>query len=216
MELPGISSRVISFASCYDPVMVAVERLGLARVRNEALAGVSGRVLEIGAGTGANVTHYPAGIDLTLLEPDREMVERLETKLGARSARIIVKAFDEESYRELSGERFDYVVSTLALCTIPDTGAVLQRIAGLLAPGGRYLFIEHEVAPGMYRPLQNVVAPLWSRCFGGCHPNKALALALDDSPLVVTSLRRFRFPLGWPIVPFGFVGSARKRSDFFG
>src|SRR5215210_5440442 len=115
-------------AALYDPFFWVAERAGMAARRRALVGQAHGRVLEIGAGTGLNVRHYPDGLDLVLTEPDEAMAERLR-------ARAEALPFADDS--------FDTVVSTLVLCTVPDQPAALREIARILRPGGRLLFAEH-------------------------------------------------------------------------
>lgn len=216
MNLAGEAGRSASFTYWYRKVMPIVDRLGLAQVRHRLLSEVSGRVLEIGAGTGLNFPHYTREIDLTIAEPNPYMVDILRNVSAVRKIEIIGKRIEDIAADDARDSSFDYVVSTLVLCSVNDIGEALTAISRLLKPGGEFLFIEHEVAPGFYGPFQKIVTPFWSKVADGCQLNREIVIAIDESPLVVTKLMRFRFPLGSPLVPYGIVGAARLKSDFFG
>lgn len=205
-----------SFASGYAFVMPLIERLGLSEVRGRLLSSVSGNVLEVGAGTGLNYRHYPEGVHLVMTEPDRAMLGILEGNVPRGSAEILNSPISDLYGSNLEPHSFDYVVSTLVLCSVDDVAQSLETISLFLKPGGKYLFLEHGLASGFYGAVQKLATPLWSKVAGGCHLNRDLPGYFDGSPLVITDLDYFRFPLGRPLVPFGFYGIARLKSDFMG
>jgi SAM-dependent methyltransferase len=187
------------FAAVYDPVTAGAERAGIATARRDLLAGARGRVLEIGAGTGRNVEHYPPGSDVTYTEPDPYMARRLR----ARTANVVEAGAERLPFDDGS---FDTVVSTLVLCTVPDVPASLREIRRVLAPGGRLLFLEHvRAAPGskLERWQDRLHGP-WRAFAGGCNCNRDLLASLDAQSFTVEELRResWRFvpPLVRPIV----------------
>lgn len=210
------STNASRFAHGYDLVMRIVEKLGLAELRRSLLSGVSGKVLEIGPGTGLNIPYLSSEVELTCVEPNPEMVTILRSKLMGREIELFTTSFEDLATESLAKNQFDFIISTLVLCSVRDLPGSLVKISELLKPGGECLFIEHVATPGLYAKLQNWVTPTWSRLADGCHLNRDIIRALDDSPLVVTSLRKFRFPLGWPLIPYGIIGKAKRRSDFFG
>ena len=150
-----------------------MERSCLRALRSELLAPVQGQVLELGAGTGSNLDHYPNSIEsLTLVEPDLHMRRRLQRKLvGHRLAtRCTVLAGLTDEVSRGSG-RFDAVVATLALCSVQQVPLVLNQVRSVLHPGGRLTSIEHVAAPrgSGRRRLQAWVEPTWKYFAGGCH-----------------------------------------------
>ena len=135
--------RGMLFASLYDRITAHAESAGLGAFRRELLAGASGRVLEIGAGTGANLPSYGPGVtSLTLTEPDAAMLRRLERRAaGTALPAAIVQAAAEDL--PVPGGSIDTVVSTLVLCGVADQARALAEARRVLAPGGRLLFLEH-------------------------------------------------------------------------
>ncbi|MDA8270605.1 MAG: class I SAM-dependent methyltransferase [Actinomycetota bacterium] len=205
-----------SFASVYKTLMPMVEWAGFSRVRRQLLAKATGTVLEIGAGTGLNLGYYPSDVDLVVAEPNPEMIEILRPKATERRARVIECAVEDLLASGAEPGSFDCVVSTLVLCSVPDVGESLEVVSKLLAPGGRFLFIEHVVTPGGYEVVQRFATPVWKRLAGGCHLDRDILGEFDRSEMLVTELMRFNFPLGRPLIPHGITGIARLKSDFFG
>jgi ubiquinone/menaquinone biosynthesis C-methylase UbiE len=163
------------FAALYDRAMAATEDAGLRDARHELLAGARGRVLELGAGTGANLDHYPDAVtELVLTEPEEPMAKRLRPRAGAAS--VVVAPAEELPFADAS---FDTVVSTLVLCTVRDPQAAMAEIRRVLKPDGRLLLFEHVRAgdPGLAR-WQDRLLPIHRRIAHGCHPNRDTAALL--------------------------------------
>src|SRR5690349_20027622 len=128
------------FALIYEPSLVPGELAGLRRRRRQLLAHARGRVVEIGAGTGLNLRHYPDGLDeLILVEPERSMRRKL-----TRRAPVNVAILDASAERlPFADGSVDTVGCTLVLCTLDDPQRALRQIARVLRPGGELLFVEH-------------------------------------------------------------------------
>src|ERR1700674_5784285 len=122
------------FAATYDRCLAKTEGLGLAERRHRLLAGARGRVLEIGAGTGLNIAHYPASgvTELVALEPDGAMRRRLRPRLAGAGLpfRLEEAGIDEARLEDGS---FDTIVSTLVLCTVPDVESAARQLRRWLA-----------------------------------------------------------------------------------
>ena len=130
-------------AAIYDPFLALGERRGMRERRRRLLQEARGRVLEIGAGTGLNLAHYPDELDeLLLSEPVGPMARRLESRLRRSGVRGRVLHAGAEALPVATGS-IDTVVSTLVLCTVPDPEAALAEIQRVLRPDGRLLFCEH-------------------------------------------------------------------------
>jgi ubiquinone/menaquinone biosynthesis C-methylase UbiE len=131
------------FAAMYDRMLAGVEKAGLRERRARLLESARGNVLEIGAGTGANLPLYGPNVGaLTLTEPEAPMARRLAKRLREQSrAADLVEAGAEKL--PLPDGQFDTVVSTLVLCTVADPLRALREVWRVLKPGGQLLFIEH-------------------------------------------------------------------------
>jgi ubiquinone/menaquinone biosynthesis C-methylase UbiE len=159
-------------ARIYDPFLALGERRGMAARRRALLESAHGRVLELGAGTGLNLSHYPDEVvELVLTEPEPGMAKRLERRVArsGREATIVAAAAEALPFPDGS---FDTVVSTLVLCTVEDPVAALREARRVLAPGGRLLFIEHVRAstPRLAR-WQDRLAGAWKPFAMGCRCN---------------------------------------------
>jgi SAM-dependent methyltransferase len=201
-----IASRLS--AALYDPFFWLAERAGLAARRRALLAGVSGRVLEIGAGTGLNLAHYPAEVDLVVSEPDEAMAERLRTRAAVldRPVEPVIAGADALPFPD---DSFDTVVSTLVLCTVPDQHAALAEVARVLRPGGRLLFLEHvrSDSPRLARWQDRLNRP-WSAFAEGCNCNRRTLDALAAGPLTLGAVERGTFRAMVPLLRPLATGSA--------
>jgi ubiquinone/menaquinone biosynthesis C-methylase UbiE len=161
-------------AVLYDPFLSLGEIAGMRRRRRTLVAEACGRVVEIGAGTGLNVAHYPDAVDdLILTEPEPGMRRKLARRVERhqRAAQIL----DAPAERlPLADASVDTVVSTLVLCTVDDPEGALREIARVLRPGGRFLFIEHVRASSRFlAACQDRLLRPWRAFGGGCECNRA-------------------------------------------
>ena len=186
------------FARYYARCSLSLER-GLARHRRTLLAGLSGTVVEIGAGNGLNFAHYPHTVTQVLaVEPEpflREIAER-----NAASAPVPVKVVDglAERLPAADGEG-DAAVASLVLCTVPDVAAALAEIIRVLKPGGSLRFLEHVRSPhpARARVQRFLDATIWPRLAGGCHCGRDTAAAIRAAGFTVeemTELAAMPFP----------------------
>ncbi len=203
------------FARFYDRLMASTERAGLAAMRHEVVASASGRVLELGAGTGLNLEHYTDAVtELTLTEPDPHMARRLRERLAADPA-LAGKASVVETPAEdlpFDDESFDTVVATLVLCTVGDQGAALREARRVLVEGGRLLYLEHVRAtrrPKLARWQDRLERP-WGFFAAGCHPNRDTGQGLADAGFWIDSLEDGALPKAPRIVRPLIRGVARR------
>jgi ubiquinone/menaquinone biosynthesis C-methylase UbiE len=195
----GIYSAI--FASQYDRILAVAERDGLGARREELVARARGRVLEIGAGTGLNIEHYPSSLDrLVLTEPSVPMASRLKERLAADSLNAEVVIAPAENLPVEDGS-FDTVVGTLVLCTVPDPEGALAEIRRVLAPGGELLLMEHVRSESKDRAKwQDRLETPW-RLFGdGCRCNRDTVTAVESAGFDWADLQHGTFPHSPPIV----------------
>ena len=182
------------FSALYDPLLWVGERTGMAKRRRDLLSQASGRVLELGAGTGLNLPYYPDEIEnLTLTEPAAPMLPKLERRLrkAARDGEVVVATAEELPFDD---DSFDTVVSTLVLCTVDDPRAAITEIDRVLRPGGELLFLEHVRSDSerLARWQDRLHRP-WHAFAAGCHANRATVDLLRDSPLKVETVNHDRW-----------------------
>lgn len=197
------------FSATYDRLMKSAEEAGLEEMRREAVAGTSGRVLEIGAGTGTNIALYPEGVEeLVLAEPDPQMSKRLWAKLASsgRAAKVVEAPAEALPFEDAS---FDHVVSTLVLCTVPNPSAAASELRRVLAPGGHLHFVEHVRAedPGLARWQDRLETP-WRFFADGCHCNRDTLAVLSATGFVAEGVTHDELPKAPPLVRPLIRGSA--------
>ena len=173
----------------------------------------SGRVLDVGTGSGHN---------LPLYEPERvQLVWGLEPSHGMRdlSAGNVARSRVELHWLDLPGEKIplhdhsvDTVVLTFTLCTIPDWRAALAQMLRVLKPDGRLLFLEHGAAPdARVRRWQDRVNPGWRRCMGGCNINRDIPALLRDAGFEILRLETFYLPGAPRFAGYHYRGEAVPR-----
>jgi SAM-dependent methyltransferase len=189
------------FSVVYDRGMKSSEEAGMRQRRHELLAQARGRVLELGAGTGLNLEHYPEAIEsLTLVEPDPHMTKQLRPKLAqtGRDAEVVEAPAERLPFPD---DSFDTAIVTLVLCTVPDQPAALAEIARVLKPGGQLLFLEHVRSrnPAVAKWQDRLEGP-WRFLGDGCHCNRDTAAAIAASSLEIGEIEYHSLPKAPPIV----------------
>src|SRR5665213_2632383 len=154
------------------PVLVdrACGTAGLKKWRSELSSGLSGRVLEIGFGSGLNIEHYPSTVEKVLaVEPSAKGFRIAQRRIDNSSVPVELVGLDGQSI-SLPDDSCDDALCTFALCTIPDTDAALAEVLRVLRPGGRFHFLEHGLAPDAGVAVwQRRLEPLQRRVADGCH-----------------------------------------------
>jgi ubiquinone/menaquinone biosynthesis C-methylase UbiE len=201
------------FARVYDRLSRMGAEQGEDEHRQELLVGLSGRVVEVGAGNGLNFSRYPPEVDeLVAVEPEEYLRGRAQEEAAA--APVPVRVVDGMADRlPLEDGWADAVVLSLVLCSVPDQSRALAEAARVLKPGGELRFYEHVLArdPKLAR-LQNRVAPLWRRFGGGCNTNRETGAAIERAGFRIESCRRFPFSPSFITAPVSphILGVARK------
>lgn len=174
----------------------AMEKAGINEHRKRLLAGLSGRVVEIGAGNGLNFPHYPPGVERVLaVEPEPRL--RALAEEAARAADTEIEVVDGRAERLPAPDAsFDAAVVCLTLCSVADQAAALAEIRRVLRPGGRLRFFEHVQAdsPRMRRVQRVVDATIWPLVCGGCHTGRDTRTAITAAGFTLTELDTFPFP----------------------
>lgn len=163
----GLSARL------YDPLLWWGEMGGLSKKRERLLEQASGEVLEIGAGTGLNLAHYPTGLDrLVLTEPEQHKAELLLKKAAVLDLEAeFVRASAE--VLPFEDNSFDTVVATLVFCTVSDPKQAITELRRVLRPAGSWLFMEHIRSDRPFiGSLQDRLRRPWARLADGCQCNR--------------------------------------------
>lgn len=185
------------FAAFYDFFCEKIEKKGLTRYREKAVGGATGRVIEIGAGTGRNFLFYRAIDRLTATEPDPHMLRRAVKKTRGLPFPLLLLP-DRAEALSAPDESADSVVATLVLCTVRDPTAALRQIRRVLAPGGSFRFVEHVRATDSRQArLQDLVTPIHKRIAAGCHPNRDTVGLIEREGFRLVELERFSLGPPW-------------------
>jgi ubiquinone/menaquinone biosynthesis C-methylase UbiE len=196
------------YAAIYDRITSGAERAGLSEERHGLLAQAAGATIEVGAGTGVNLAHFPPAVTrLCLVEPDPSMRKRLHRRASGRDDVQIVDA-PAEALPFPDGS-FDTAVVTFALCSVADLDSALAEIARVLRPGGRLLFLEHvrDTDPEIARKQDH---PGFLYSLMGCHPNRDSLTAISRAPFEVTTVRHGEVPKAPRVERPMIVGAAAR------
>ena len=179
----------------------AREPESLRRLRRENLAGLTGRVLEVGAGTGTNFAFYPDTVtEVVALEPERRLAARARQAASTSPIPVTVESGTIEQFAD-SGE-FDAVVCSLVLCSVGDPEHVVSQLYSLLRPGGQLRYLEHIAGSGPRARLQKFAdATLWPRIAGNCHTHRHTEETIVGAGFKVTGARREWTLPRWVPVP---------------
>jgi SAM-dependent methyltransferase len=202
------------FARVYDTAFVFAERRGFRDVRKDLLRRARGRVLELGAGTGLNLRHYPETVSEVLLtEPDPHMAAKLRKRASASP--LDTKVMEAPAERmPFDDASVDTVVATLVLCTVKDLEQVLAEVARVLRPGGAFLFAEHvRSASTRAARWQDRLNRPWSWYARGCQCNRDTVSAIGVASFALRELRHDRLRWISPVVRPLVIGSASPPSS---
>jgi ubiquinone/menaquinone biosynthesis C-methylase UbiE len=160
--------------------------------RDRALAPARGRILEIGFGTGMNLTHYPPNVKrIEAIDPDLDL-DRLSMPRMAKSAIAVDFHHLDAAHLPFEDARFDTVVSTFTLCSIADVVHALGEIRRVLKPGGQFLFLEHGRSPDpRVARWQDRLNDAWKPLAGGCHLNRPVRAMIGDAGLALTDAQDY-------------------------
>jgi ubiquinone/menaquinone biosynthesis C-methylase UbiE len=201
------------FARLYARDCARMEARGVAEHRRRLLAGLSGRVVEIGAGTGSTFRHYPAEVrELIAVEPEPYLRARaLEAAAAADVPVDVIDALAEQL--PLEDASVDAAVAALVLCSVHDPPAALAELHRVVRPGGELRFYEHvrSTSPRLAR-VQRTLDVVWPHLLGGCHTSRDTERAIADAGFRIERCERFRFPEGLLAAPASphVLGAARR------
>lgn len=203
------------FARVYVRLSEGAEHgAGVAAHRAELLAGLSGRVIEVGAGNGLNFAHYPASVsEVVAVEPEPHLRGLARTAAVRADVPVDVVPGTAEAL-PLKSEAFDAAVVSLVLCSVRDPARALAEIARVLRPNGELRFFEHVKAEGrgMATFQRAVDRTVWPLLLGGCHSGRDTLGEMRAAGFDIGAFRRLRVPATGPVLPSSYhvLGRARR------
>ena len=201
------------FARVYERVAARSERRGGAEHRRLLLEGAAGRVIELGAGSGANFAHYPVTVSEVLaVEPERHLREVARRAAVGAPVPVSVR---EGTAGSLPAEdaSFDVGVVSLVLCTVPDPARALAELLRVIRPGGELRFYEHVRARSerVARVQRLADATFWPRIAGGCKLARDTLAEIELAGFAVERCERFPYSVATGVPPAPHIlGSARR------
>lgn len=199
------------FARLCDRLSPLLEREAGAH-RDELLAGLSGRVVEVGAGNGMNFGHYPRSVEeVVALEPESYLRQKAEAAAGRAPVHVSVRDGVADPL-PLEDGSFDAAVACLVLCTVPDQGRALAELRRVLRPGGELRFMEHvrSERPRKARMQERLDrSGIWPRLGGGCHCSRDTVAAIETAGFQIERVRRFDLGPGWVHTNPHAIGAAK-------
>ena len=211
--MPPPAVRHPVFARLWS-VMSRHEPAEIRRHRDEMLAGLSGRVIELGAGAGSNFAHYPSTVEYVVaVEPEPYLRER--ARAAAAGANVSIEVLDGVADRLPAEDcSFDAAVACLVLCTVPDQASALAELRRVLRPGGELRFYEHVRSdlPALALSQRAVDRVFWPRAFGGCHTSRDTPAASAAAGFEVEQQRTMwvnPVPIAFPVASHA-IGRARR------
>jgi SAM-dependent methyltransferase len=190
-------ARLWSTLSTHEPESIR-------RLRRENLAGLTGRVLEVGAGTGTNFEFYPATVtEVVAIEPEQRLAVLARQSADKASVPVTVSTDTVEQYAAASaGEPFDAVVCSLVLCSVDDPDGVLRQLFSILRPGGELRYLEHVASAGWRARMQRMAdATVWPRLLGNCHTHRHTERSILGAGFEVGGARREWVLPAWVPMP---------------
>jgi protein-L-isoaspartate O-methyltransferase len=183
------------------PAMSAREPQTLRRLREESLAGLTGRVLEVGAGTGTNFAYYPRTVtEVVAVEPERRLAALAAQAADRAPVPVRVTGETVEQFRD--DTPFDAVVCALVLCSVEDPDAVAAQLFSVIRPGGELRYLEHEAGHGVRARMQKLAdATIWPKLAGNCHAHRNTEQSIARAGFRVTQTRREWVLPAWAPVP---------------
>jgi ubiquinone/menaquinone biosynthesis C-methylase UbiE len=183
------------FARVYTKFAETSNRRGSAEHRRKLLTDLSGRVIELGAGSGANFAHYPASVDEVLaVEPEPYL--RQQALRAATEASVNIRVLNGDAH-SLPGDEgtFDAGVVALVLCTVPHQQRALAEMFRVIRPGGELRFYEHVVGHSKWEArIQRLAdATIWPLLAGGCHLARDTAAGIEQAGFAIEACERFPF-----------------------
>lgn len=201
------------FARVFERLAAKEEEQGAAEHREELLAGLNGRVIEVGAGNGLNFSHYPKTVtEVVAVEPEAYL--RNKALQAAEQAPVAIEVIDGLA-NALPAEdgAFDAGVASLVLCSVPSQASALAELRRVIRPGGELRFNEHVVSDNpRFARFQHAITPVWRQFGGGCHADRDTKAAIEQAGFVIERFRAFWFRPSLLVTPVApqILGMARR------
>lgn len=171
---------------------ILLGRRCVAEHRKTLLSNASGKILEIGFGTGLNLPHYPADVrQITVVDPNDRMLRKARNRVARSGIEVDQRRFLGEQLL-FDDASFDCVVSTFTLCSVDDPQRVVREIHRVLKPGGRFLFLEHGLSPEPnVRKWQRRLNPLERLLGDGCRLDRDMRAIVASQPFATVEIDNF-------------------------
>lgn len=195
------------------PAIAAHETEQMRKSRRANLAELSGRILEVGAGTGTNFAFYPQTVEhVVAIEPEQRLVGL--ARQAAAAAPVPVEVTNRTVETFAADEPFDAVVCSLVLCSVAEPDSVLQQVFSLLRPGGELRYMEHVASKGFRGRLQQFVdvTTVWPRLAGNCHAHRHTEQSIRAAGFEIDRTRTEQAVPVWVPLPVSefVLGRARR------
>lgn len=191
MPTMSAASKYNRIAPVYEIIDLPLELLFFRRWRKEALTGISGKVLEIGVGSGRNLNYYPSGAFVTGIDNSEGMLERAREK--AREMKNITFLLMDAERLEFPDNSFDYVVTTFVLCTIPDPVKALKEMKRVLKPSGELIALEHVRSSNpLIVKFEELIDPFLFSLLGD-HTTRNTLKNIEEAGFIIQEAKKLAF-----------------------
>lgn len=186
------------FARIYARQSQGAEARGMTDQRRELLAGLSGTVVEVGAGNGLNFAHYPPAVDRVIAVEPEPYLRALAQDAAAQAPVPVEVVEGAAEALPLKDGAVDAAVASLVLCSVLDPQAAVAELHRVLRPGGELRFNEHVVSdsPRRARVQRTLDRTIWPHIAGGCHLARDTGRLLEQHGFEIEDQRRFCFSVG--------------------
>ncbi|MGE5457671.1 MAG: class I SAM-dependent methyltransferase [Methanococcaceae archaeon] len=187
----SVTSKYNRIAPIYELLDLPLELFFFRKWRKEALTGLSGKVLEVGVGTGRNLKYYPAGCLVTGIDKSEGMLEKAREK-ATDMKNVTILLMDAE-HLEFPDNSFDYVVTTFVLCTIPDPVKALREMRRVLKPSGELIALEHVHSSNPFiARTEDLINPVLFFLLGD-HTTRHTVKNIEDAGFTIIEAKKLAF-----------------------